>query len=68
MRHFTPGISKKARKKVNIFKDIKLKHLNIIKKKKFGLQKIDIIFMPITWLDSLKIVLSWRIRHLKKII
>ena len=51
---------------VNIFKDIKLENFNSIETFFFDLQKFDISF--ITWPDSLKIVLSGRIRHLKKII
>ena len=47
-------------KKVNIFKDIKLDNFNSI--------KTFFFIYALTWPDSLKIVLSWRIRHLKKII
>ena len=49
---------------VNIFKDIKLKNFNSIETFFFDLQKFDVSF--ITWPDSLKIVLSGGMRHLKK--
>ena len=54
-----------ARKKVNIFNNIKLKNFNSIETL-FDSLKFDISFIPLTWPDSLKIVLSERIRHLKK--
>ena len=53
-----------ARKKVNIFNNIKLKNFNSIETLIDSL-KFDISFIPLTWPDSLKIVLSERIRHLK---
>ena len=51
-------------KKVNIFNNIKLKNFNSIETL-FDLLKFDISFIPLTWPNSLKIVLSERIRHLK---
>ena len=66
MRHSTPGISENARKKVNIFKDIKLENFNSFETF-FRFKKILYFIYAITWPDSLKIVLSGRIRHFKKI-
>ena len=54
-------------KKLNIFKDIKLKVFNSIETF-FRFTKIWYFIYALTWPDSLKIVLSGRIRHLKKII
>ena len=54
-------------RKVNIFKDIELEIFNSIETF-FDSQKFDILFLPIMWPDSLKIVFSGRIRHFKKII
>ena len=53
-------------KNVKIFKDIKLENFNSIEPF-FSIYKNSIFhFCP--WPDSLKIVLFWRIRHLKQII
>ena len=52
-------------KKVNIFKDIKFEILNSIETF-FRFTKMLYFIYALTWPDSLKIVLSGRIRHFKK--
>ena len=64
LRNSSPGIFENALKKENIFKNIKLENLNSIETF-FRFTKIQ--YFINAWPDSLKIVLSGRIRQFKRI-
>ena len=67
MRHSTSRISENARKKGNIFKDIEFENFNSTDTVFFRFTKIQYFMYALTWPDSL-IALSWRARHVLKII